>query len=84
MTEAEIKVEARFRVLEEEVEALQSVIAWLLARFPDDAARFLSAQANGLDNLPRFATTVAVLDELSEDLAEWRALEATGLDGQQE
>lgn len=45
--------------------ALELVVSWLLARQPDDQAmRFLSAQANELENAPdktRHSETVALL-----------------------
>ena len=64
------EIEARFRILEDEIEALQLVISWLLSQIPgDEAVKFLALQANELDGNPKFQTLIDVLDELRGSVA---------------
>lgn len=53
--------------------ALLVALGWTLATLaPEDARLFLALQANEIEGNPRLIEHVAVLDELSEELARWR------------
>lgn len=74
LTERVIELVAGLEILQERVRAQQLVLSWLLARQPDaEGMRFLSNQANELDDSPKFEGEVALLDELREDVAQWHA-----------
>lgn len=70
-----IEHEAKLRMLQERNDALQLVLGWLLACQPDDSAlRFLSSQANELDqpgHSRKYPEHIALLDELAEDVLRW-------------
>lgn len=72
-----VELEARNEMLQRQLNAIQLVVSWLLARQPDNAAlRFLSAQANEFDQPDcrrKWEEDIALLDELREDVAHWHA-----------
>lgn len=75
MTERLVNQEARIRLLEERSAALQLVLGWSLSQMPkDEALRFLSRQENEFAEAPQLQETVAVLDELREEVLRWNAL----------
>lgn len=73
LTDRVIHLQAYVQQLQERANGLQLVVSWLLAKHPDDEAMlFLSSQANEFESSPKFAEEVALLDELREDVAQWR------------
>lgn len=69
-----IWLECAFKQLQEHCRAQQLVLGWLMAKQPgNEAMEFLSCQANELDDNPKFEEDVVLLDELREDVAQWRA-----------
>lgn len=63
-----IRQEARLRMLEEELEAHELVLAWMLRQMPQETVEpFLALQANAFDQTEwrdRFPGAIAVLDHL--------------------
>lgn len=69
-----IRLEASLLMAERRLSAQQHVLSWLLARHPgDEASSFLAFQAFELEKNPKFEEDVALLDELREDVSQWRA-----------
>jgi hypothetical protein len=72
-----MELKAQLRQLEQRVDAQSLVIGWLLARCDaDQALRFLSTQANELDqpaSRRKHQETIALLDELRAEVSRWHA-----------
>lgn len=69
-----LELEVQQRMEQRRNDALQLVVSWLLAKHPDNEAMFfLSCQANALEGNPKYVDDVMLLDDLREDVAQWRA-----------
>ncbi len=74
LTDMVVAQQATITQLQERADALLFVVGWLLAKHPgSDAQAFLSLQANELEGNPKFVETVALLDDLREELVQWHA-----------
>lgn len=71
------RLEAHLHLIQEQCDALQEVIGWLLSRHPDDAEMFLACQANEFEESPKLAPLVPTFDELRTLLASWRELQTS-------
>ena len=70
-----IELELRLNQLQDQCDAQQLVLAWLLSKQPDDEAmRFLSAQANSFEDADplKWEAWIAELDDLRSSVAVWR------------
>lgn len=69
-----ITLELSMEQAHDRFQALQLSLTWLMNQTcPEEAQRFLGIQANELELSPKLAEHTALLDELREDLAQWRA-----------
>ncbi len=65
-----LRLELQAQQLQDQVDVLLVVLAWLLERQPGDAGlHFLSRQANALEETPDHEEEVATLDSLRELVA---------------
>lgn len=72
LTDRIVRLEVQAEQMRKRNEALLLVVGWILAMHPgDEAMRFLSSQANELDDNQKFVEDVALLDDLREDVAQW-------------
>lgn len=66
----QVEREARLRMLQEQVDTLQAVVAWLISRTPnDDGLMMLSPLIHDLKKSRENRTTVQFLSEIQEDAA---------------
>jgi len=74
-----LELDVRLGQMSERQDATLLAVSWLMARHPEPTAAdaFMRSQANELEGDPKsakFAEQVAVLDELYEDVRDWRKL----------